>query len=95
MFHFFFFEHVTKELTALAPSTIKIKEELPDGNIIIDGVERFRCVKVFFQPSSFGEEASGFHDTSFPNIMKCDVDIRKVVRQCLVVTCHDHFPRDS
>ena len=64
------------------------------GNIIIDGAERFRCVKVFFQPSSTGKEASGFHDTSFHNIMRCNVDIRKVARQCRVVRWHDHFSRD-
>ena len=56
--------------------------ELPDRIINIDGAEGFRCVKVLFRPSSTGKEASGFHDTSFHNIMKCDVDIRKVVRQC-------------
>ena len=61
------------------------------GNIIIDGADRFRCVKVFFQPSSTGKEASGFHDTSFHSIMKCNVDIRKVSRQCRVVRWHDHF----
>ena len=70
------FEHMTKELTALAPSTTKIKDNLPDGNIIIDGAESFRSVKVLVQSSSTGKEASGFHDTSFHNIMKCDVDIR-------------------
>ena len=52
-------------------------DELPDGNIIIVGAERFRCVKVLFQPSFTGTEASGFHDTSFHNVMKCDADIRK------------------
>jgi len=51
--------------------------ELPDGNIIAVGNERFRCPEVLFQPSFIGKEASGIHDTSFQSIMKCDVDIRK------------------
>merc|ERR1712012_699483 len=51
--------------------------ELPDGNIITVGAERFRCAEVLFQPSFIGKEASGIHDTSFQSIMKCDVDIRK------------------
>jgi len=51
--------------------------ELPDGNIITVGTERFRCPEVLFQPSLVGKEASGIHDTSFQSIMKCDVDIRK------------------
>jgi len=51
--------------------------ELPDGNIITVGSERFRCPEVLFLPSFIGKEASGIHDTSFQSIMKCDVDIRK------------------
>jgi len=51
--------------------------ELPDGNIITVGSERFRCPEVLFQPSLVGKEAHGIHDTSFQSIMKCDVDIRK------------------
>jgi len=51
--------------------------ELPDGNIITVGSERFRCPEVLFQPSMVGKEASGVHDTTFQSIMKCDVDIRK------------------
>jgi len=51
--------------------------ELPDGNIITVGTERFRCPEVLFQPSLVGKEASGIHDTTFQSIMKCDVDIRK------------------
>ena len=48
---------------------------LSDGNIITVGAERFRCSSVF--PASFiGTQDSGVHDTSFHNIMKCDVDIR-------------------
>jgi actin beta/gamma 1 len=51
--------------------------ELPDGNIITCGNERFRCPEVLFQPHFIGKEASGIHDTTFQSIMKCDIDIRK------------------
>merc|ERR1712178_519231 len=51
--------------------------ELPDGNIITVGSERFRCPEVLFQPTMLGKESSGIHDTTFQSIMKCDVDIRK------------------
>ena len=51
--------------------------ELPDGNIITVGSERFRCPEVLFQPSFIGKEAAGVHETTFQSIMKCDVDIRK------------------
>jgi actin-related protein len=66
------------EMKAAAESSDKEKTyELPDGNIITLGSERFRCPEVLFQPSFVGKEASGIHDTTFQSIMKCDVDIRK------------------
>lgn len=58
-------------------SEIEKQYELPDGNVITVGNERFRCPEVLFQPSLIGKEASGCHDTMFQTIMKCDVDIRK------------------
>jgi actin-related protein len=51
--------------------------ELPDGNIITVGNERFRCPEVLFQPSFIGLESAGIHETTYNSIMKCDVDIRK------------------
>merc|ERR1712244_88124 len=51
--------------------------ELPDGQVITIGNERFRCPEVLFQPSFIGMETSGIHDTTFKSIMNCDVDIRK------------------
>merc|ERR1712072_1025230 len=66
------------EMKAAADSSDKEKiYELPDGNLITVGNERFRCPEVLFQPSFIGKEASGIHDTTFQSIMKCDVDIRK------------------
>jgi actin-related protein len=50
--------------------------ELPDGNIITIGAERFRCPEALFQPHLIGREAKGIHDTTFESIMKCDIDIR-------------------
>jgi actin beta/gamma 1 len=51
--------------------------ELPDGNVITVGNERFRCPEVLFQPSMIGMEQEGIHKLTFQSIMKCDVDIRK------------------
>lgn len=51
--------------------------ELPDGNVITVGNERFRCPEALFQPNFLGKEAMGIHRTTFDSIMKCDVDIRK------------------
>mmetsp|Transcript_39265 Transcript_39265/g.94075 ORF Transcript_39265/g.94075 Transcript_39265/m.94075 type:complete len:377 (+) Transcript_39265:71-1201(+) len=66
------------ELTAGQASSEKEKTyELPDGQVITVGTERFRCPEVLFQPSFIGKEADGVHKTTFNTIMKCDVDIRK------------------
>merc|ERR1712224_599254 len=66
------------ELNSTSESSDKERTyELPDGNIITLGNERFRCPEVLFQPSLIGKEASGIHDITFQSIMKCDVDIRR------------------
>merc|ERR1719146_472538 len=48
------------EMKAATETSDKEKTyELPDGNIITVGSERFRCPEVLFQPSLVGKEASG------------------------------------
>ena len=59
------------ELKSTAEIDKEETNEIPDGNIIIVGAERFRCVEVLFQPFS------RIHGTSFQNNMKCDVDFHK------------------
>ena len=52
-------------------------DELPDGQVITIGNERFRTPEVLFKPSLIGKESEGIHKLTFDSIMKCDVDIRK------------------
>ena len=50
--------------------------ELPDGQVITIGNERFRVPELLFQPSFRGIESPGIHETCFNSVMKCDNDIR-------------------
>merc|ERR1719400_504180 len=67
-------------------SDIEKNYELPDGQIITVGAERFRCPEVLFKPSLIGKESEGIHKLSFDSIMKCDVDIRRDLYDNMVLS---------
>jgi actin-related protein len=58
-------------------SDVEKNYELPDGQVISIGNERFRCAEVLFDPSLIGKESDGLGKLTYSSIMKCDVDVRR------------------
>jgi len=67
-------------------SDIEKNYELPDGQVITIGDERFRCAEVLFKPNLIGRESAGIHRLTYDSIMKCDVDIRRDLYQNTVLS---------
>merc|ERR1719447_2361231 len=63
--------------TAASSSSIEKSYELPDGQIVTVGNERFRCPESMFRPALLGMEVVGIHEGCFNSIMKSDIDLRK------------------
>lgn len=60
--------------------------ELPDGNTISIGKERFECPEALFKTSLLGKEDGGIHSITFDSIMKCDLDVRKSLYENIVLS---------
>lgn len=57
-----------------------------DGQNFDVGNERFRTTEVLFQPPFIGMNSAGIHETTYNSIMKCDVDIRKMLYKNIILS---------
>ena len=60
-----------------SPPSVQRQYELPDGQVITVGAERFQCPEALFQPSRVGSEFVGLHEVVYRSIMKCPMDTRR------------------
>ncbi|CAF1140669.1 unnamed protein product [Rotaria sordida] len=65
-------------ITAKHSNIIEKKYELPDGQRITIGNERFRCSEAIFTPTIIGQRELGIAELLYDSIMKCDIDIRSI-----------------
>ncbi|KAG0278781.1 actin, partial [Linnemannia gamsii] len=63
--------------TTEASSDIEKSYELPDGQIITVGDERFRAPEALFDPTLLGLVGDGIHEATYNSIMKVDVNIHR------------------
>jgi actin len=67
-------------------SSLEMNYELPDGNVVTIGNERFRTPEVLFKPSLIGLEQEGIDVLTFTTVMKTDMDVRKEMYNNIVLS---------
>jgi actin-related protein len=81
--------YVAEDFDAEMKKDVKSLEkpyQLPDGNTITIGNERFRCPEALFNPKMIGVESDGIHEASFQTIQDCDIDIRTDLYENVVIS---------
>ena len=80
-----------EELKSLEPGYVfpEFDYESHDGHPVLHLIgkdQRIRCPEALFKPSMIGKEGNGFGQTCYDSIQKCDIDIRKDLYNCIVLS---------
>ncbi|CAH1239901.1 ACTB [Branchiostoma lanceolatum] len=61
----------------MSPEDVQMTYELPDGQVLSVGTERFMAPEVVFRPELIGKDCSGLPGGTLTSIIQCDVDLRR------------------
>lgn len=64
----------------------KTQHMLPDGSTIDIGRAKYKAPEVLFRPDLIGQEYEGIHEVLVYSIQRCDMDLRKVLYQNIVLS---------
>jgi len=79
------FEDETNNCSA-NPGAFEREYELPDGQVVSLGDQRFRVGEVLFQPSLMGSELLPLPDLVLKSYAKCPIDARKAILQNVLLS---------